>query len=444
MKTQAKLIVIMAFIALSLIKCETALDPNYKWLMSLTQPPGENENAQVVGEAAVDPGSSTVVAPVGEQEFELQVSDITGTTDFIFDTTKTITIQITVVDPIAPVSGCMVRFLDVVDPVTSRVIFKAVTDGSGNVKGSFTVNSTTNQVRLVVDVFGETIIRDINIGSVKQINRTLTFLSQTTPVTIIDSDNDGVADEEDFYPNDPSRATKINYPSDGGYYTIAFEDLFPKQGDADFNDYVVRAKFEEDLNTEGKVVRIRGNFLHIAKGAGYNHTFHLNLPNVTGATYTLKRYKPDGSLEFETTKTVESFMGVEVMPNSSTTLSSSNSNTNQTLVLGKKGEIEIVLANPISKLDLGPVPYDPYLYVINTKKEIHFAGKYFKEDGTDIYIDPTGFPWALMIPGDWQWPYERGNIHEAYLDFRAWYTSEGNEHNDWYNFPVTGKVFPIN
>lgn len=442
MKTQIKLGAFIIFLLLSLFGCDTPEDQNYKWLMSLTQPPGENQYESVIGDAESTDGNP--LAPEGEQKFDLQVSDVIGNTDFIFDTTRTITVHVTVIDPTAPISGSMVRFLDVEAPTENRTIFKAVTDGTGNVSGSFTVNSTTNQVRLVVDVFGETLVRDIDIGHVQHIDRTLTFLSDATPVAIQDADNDGVPDEEDAYPDDPSRATKVLYPNDGGYYTMAFEDLFPRQGDADFNDYVVRAKYEEDLNANGKVVRIRGNFLHIARGAGYSHTFHFNLPNVAGATYTLKRYKADGTLEYETTETVDAFMGIEVMPNSKTTLKPSNSNKGQTLQLGKKGEIEIILSTPISKLELGPVPYDPYLYVLNTKKEIHFAGKYFKEDGSDIYLDSTGFPWALMIPGDWQWPYERGNIHNAYPKFKDWYTSEGNDYTDWYDFPEENLVFPLN
>ena len=45
-----------------------------------------------------------------------------------------------------------------------------------------------------------------------------------TNAAIIDADNDGVADSEDDYPNDVSRAYQSFFPT-SGYQTLAFEDL---------------------------------------------------------------------------------------------------------------------------------------------------------------------------------------------------------------------------
>ena len=56
---------------------------------------------------------------------------------------------------------------------------------------------------------------------------------------ITDTDNDGVADEDDDYPSDPYRAYNNYYPAQGVYGTVAFEDNWPNKADYDFNDLVV-------------------------------------------------------------------------------------------------------------------------------------------------------------------------------------------------------------
>ncbi len=54
-----------------------------------------------------------------------------------------------------------------------------------------------------------------------------------------DTDGDGVDDENDAYPTDPDRSTDQYLPSENTYGTMAFEDLWPSEGDYDFNDMVV-------------------------------------------------------------------------------------------------------------------------------------------------------------------------------------------------------------
>jgi hypothetical protein len=62
---------------------------------------------------------------------------------------------------------------------------------------------------------------------------------QTINYTSNDSDGDGVSDQFDDYPDDPLRAFNNFYPSEDGFGTLAFEDLWPGKGDFDFNDMVI-------------------------------------------------------------------------------------------------------------------------------------------------------------------------------------------------------------
>ena len=71
-----------------------------------------------------------------------------------------------------------------------------------------------------------------------------------------DTDNDGVIDSQDDYPNDPTAAYSIHTPSDTGWASLAFEDLWPSRGDYDFNDLVIDYRFTEVLNKKNKIVRI--------------------------------------------------------------------------------------------------------------------------------------------------------------------------------------------
>ena len=54
-----------------------------------------------------------------------------------------------------------------------------------------------------------------------------------------DTDEDGVSDLFDDYPNDPEKAFDNYSPAEGQFGTLAFEDLWPAKGDYDFNDIVI-------------------------------------------------------------------------------------------------------------------------------------------------------------------------------------------------------------
>jgi LruC domain-containing protein len=320
--------------------------------------------------------------------------------------------------------------------------FFASTNAPGNVTGSFTYN--INQPQVLITIYlndGRSFSFQVDLTNVSEIERELLIQADgsVTPVAISDRDKDGVPDNLDAYPDDPTRSAVIRIPTDS-YYNVAYEDLYPKQGDADFNDYVVKVYYEEDLNAAGDVVRIRGYYQHVAKGAGYNHTLRLKLP-ATG-NYTLQRFGYSGEVELNTTGNLTPFDYIELLPNSSSTIPQSNTDSKQTFHPGKKAQLEIILSAPTKRASLGSAPYDLYIYVITTNKEIHFLGKYFDQNGKDLYLDPTGFPWALLIPGDnWKWPLERVNIKNAYANFIPWYESAGASFKDWFNSTDLTKVF---
>jgi hypothetical protein len=59
-----------------------------------------------------------------------------------------------------------------------------------------------------------------------------------------DTDGDGIPDNLDAYPLDPTRAFNSYYPNETDFGSFAFEDLWPGYGDYDFNDFVVNFNYK--------------------------------------------------------------------------------------------------------------------------------------------------------------------------------------------------------
>ena len=60
--------------------------------------------------------------------------------------------------------------------------------------------------------------------------------------------------------------------------TVAYEDLYPKRGDYDFNDLVISYRCRVDLNADGDVVQLSREAYLRARGAGYVHDWDLRIP----------------------------------------------------------------------------------------------------------------------------------------------------------------------
>jgi LruC domain-containing protein len=423
----------IAFATLSLvISCSSQQDPAAVWLLGLA---GE--------------GGTVAGGDLANVQFDLGTQVKVGTEDFLFENTKNLQVQVTVYSPF-DITGTLVRVSD-----GQTVYFQAVVDANGNVSGEFTVNQDLNTVRIEAIYQGNTYYKEIAIQNVQVINGRIFIdmtISDYVPVVIVDTDGDGIPDSQDAYPEDPTRAAKVDLPTgaaEGGHYSVAFEDLYPAPGDMDFNDHVSHMKFSVDLNGQGRVVRIRGEAVHMAKGAGYHHTLHFGVPGAAGYNYTLTRYGYGAGntwsgqnyvVEYEESGHRGLGESIELLPKSNTTLPASNttSQSDNNLKIGKKAVFELILDTPLDKLPA--MPFDTYIKVINTGREVHFAGLYKNADGSDRYIDSNGFPWALLVPGNFFWPYERRDMHGAYPSFRDWYSSRGVDFLDWYKTFVSDQV----
>lgn len=80
-----------------------------------------------------------------------------------------------------------------------------------------------------------------------------------------DADNDGIADNDEDYPNDQFRAFNNWFPA-LGLGTLLFEDLWPNIGDYDLNDLVVDYRFNTVTDALAEVVEIKYTFIVRAVG----------------------------------------------------------------------------------------------------------------------------------------------------------------------------------
>ncbi|WP_078127351.1 LruC domain-containing protein [Leptospira alexanderi] len=408
---------------------------------------GSSTGTDIGVNAGSSSGSS--VTPTQEITGVITVNDQIGSIPFTYNTVQTIPLNLIVTDKQSkPISGATV----IVSDNEGHILFQGISNNVGQVSGSITVETAVGQITLEITAGGESISNIINLINVVGINREIKYEILLPVVAVpVDSDKDGVPDILDAYPQDPTRSALIRIPAEG-VSTVAYEDLYPSAGDADLNDYVLHIHNEEDLNTAGDVIRLRGTYQHVARGAGYKHTFFLKLPISIGATFSKKVVREDGKVVTElTTKTVSASdlnQGIQIHEESNKTTSNPNVNPGGVYKPGHIATIEIVFNSPVKKSALGIYPYDIFIKVTNTGKEIHFPGLYKNSNGTDKYLDSNNFPWAILVPGAWKYPYEgldiRKETQTGYKEFNLWVASNGASYKDWYKHITNqAKVFPV-
>ncbi len=283
------------------------------------------------------------------------------------------------------------------------------------------------------------------------------------PIPSLDSDGDGVADNNDDYPNDPLKTFDNFFPA-AGPGTLLFEDLWPSTGDYDCNDLVLGYRFEVVTNASNKIVEVIGSFEVRAAGAGQNNGFGFQLPGAIGSLLTnlhVTGYDVNGTLvTLDGTTHLESGQTKPVvivfdkagkyMPGIANTIIGSNFYTPTTLTLTLS-----VPPDTYTAADIGLDTWNPFL-IINQERgredhlinhpptdlaNINYLGTH--EDASDpanlfYYQTSTKLPWALDIPGTFEYATEYTPINEAYLHFVEWAESGGVLMTDWYSNTAAG------
>jgi LruC domain-containing protein len=279
---------------------------------------------------------------------------------------------------------------------------------------------------------------------------------------LADSDLDSVPDDFDAFPFDPERAFIIKTPAEEPM-TVAYEDLYPVPGDSDYNDFNVSYWITEIQAAGGGRKEIQGTAKARARAAGYNHLFGVRIylgPNV-GGNAIVRYYNEIGDLiaeeSSEVIETAELVLFGETkkaFKRPTDTVTIDNGYPDRLDSKGFSTEFTIVLNDPVvadpSWSPFALPPYDPFLYVHNSQRDIHLIGMPKLEGSLNKDTDPPNFevpegpfahfPWTMLLPIDWPYPIERVDIHDAYPEFEGWYASEGSLNTDWYLNPVADLV----
>jgi LruC domain-containing protein len=275
-----------------------------------------------------------------------------------------------------------------------------------------------------------------------------------TTETATDSDNDGVIDNSDDYPNDPSKAFN-NY----AFGSLAFEDMWPLRGDYDFNDLVVGYNINQVANGNGDIVQVDMDLEVRAVGAAYTNGLAFAFENLSPAdiaSVTGQHFSNGSGSATEsgqTTAVVCAFDDVYDFLNRPTgaffnTLSFKPKEQTDTV------HLSIVFTTPRAPQNLGMAPFNAFIVPGGfssgqTRYEVHLPGyaptnladaQVFGQydDRTNagngiFYKTDNNLPWAMNVAStDYSHVIEYTPILNAYLKFASWAQSSGGSFNDWY------------
>lgn len=252
---------------------------------------------------------------------------------------------------------------------------------------------------------------------------------------------------------DPLAVASWNhFPSGNTFYFVAYEDMYPKLGDYDFNDLVVAYKVQFGLNSDNKVVKIVGSAYLMAKGAAYSHDWHLrftlpgtvktavkcttSLPTTPQTDIPCNGVNPPVAAG---TADVTVFADTgKIFPSQFTDYRKVFTNTlfGAAYLKGPKSTFNISFDQPVDLANIGNAPFDPYLYVRDTKQTVQLL------QVNPAIQDANGYPYAMLMPTGWNWPYEKTDIRTTYPQFINFTASLGASSVNWYNFPAKYQFYP--
>ena len=271
----------------------------------------------------------------------------------------------------------------------------------------------------------------------RTINDLTTFRVFTEIADDPDTDGDGILDRDDSYPLEADKAFETFTPSKYGWGTVAFEDLWPSNGDYDLNDLAVNYRVVAVLNAENLAVQL---------------DFLINVTSIRAA------FTNGFGIEIETLvpSQIESVIGYKLIHNYITLKANGTEAGQQNAVIiifddpyemrDHETTISVKFKQPISTDVLGTAPFNPFIIIDKTReREVHLANRHTTSLGTKNfqivgvnrdedgnYLNDNGLPWAIDIMHDFKVPKEKTAVNKAYNFFDQWATSGGLQFKDWY------------
>lgn len=276
----------------------------------------------------------------------------------------------------------------------------------------------------------------------------------------VDTDGDGVGDDTDEFPNDPALAYRVYYPGKDKFGTVAYEDLWPSQGDYDMNDMVCDYNVIHYLNAANKVVKVDGTIKARASGAKYQNGFAMQLgvaPSVIQSLAVNGRSVTTIALDGKGLEPGQSKANIIFFDDIYKLFGAASGSMLNTEMSQAKKDPKVItfsmaFTSPQSLSTLTAPPYNPYMIIQSGSgsrgKEVHLPG-YKPTDKADASLFSTGqdltniaknkyyvasnnMPFAILIPESFAYPVEKAGIGSAYTKFSSWASSYGTQYSDWY------------
>ncbi|MBA7567831.1 hypothetical protein ES708_09549 [subsurface metagenome] len=346
-----------------------------------------------------------------------------------------------------------------------NLVYEGGVQTDGTVKAQMAVPAAQENMILTVTAEGyqERSVTIADLVNYTEINRTMGLMYEGVTAkaqVLTDSDGDLVPDVYDAFPFDPDVAFTVRIPDEESL-TVAFEDLYLREraGDADYNDFLAQYTITEYYNGENKLTKIEGEATAKVKIAGYNHMFGISIG-----------YEKDVDASIEATyfdKYGNKQEDVSISPHENITVPANPMFPNKAIIplfestedatkddIGKTAYFAVTFSEAVEREKVELAPFDPFLYVYNTyyDYDIHLIGKDPLPDTQNPvwsyttvafnFMDGDGFPWALLVPTEWQHPAETQFIEELYPFFKDWRESKGASDSNWYLRPLDSKNLP--
>lgn len=259
---------------------------------------------------------------------------------------------------------------------------------------------------------------------------------------------------------DDTATTRIFGPLDWDNAStyVAFEDLKNVGwSDWDYNDFIVKIDVARGKTSDGNLAALRLDYEAMARGASYNHRFLHGLPIYGGGSYALTVRNADGQvLSSRSGDFVDDEPAFAIFERTQQALPLQSGITDNRYKLftntapmqtwvqkGYTAQLQVVLADPTQNLidALPPLPWDPYLEVINTNQTIHLVqpGHTGNTQVVNSNWEPNnpmiGFdlPLAYVFDTRWKWPQEFLGIWNVYPDYVQYELSDGFTNQSWWD-----------
>ena len=279
---------------------------------------------------------------------------------------------------------------------------------------------------------------------------------------IVDTDKDGVADSDDKYATDNTRAYDNYFPSEKSFGTLAFEDTWPSKGDYDLNDIVVDYKINRVTDAKNNVVEVIATFVARASGAGYRNAFGFQLDNIepnkivsvtgnkVGKVADVFKFGSNGlesNQQYANIIVFDNFYEVLKHPGSGSFI---NVTKDAPFVEYVTLTVTIKMQSNIPIVDLPAEKFNFYIVADVLKngrgKEIHLPdGKpsslvnsnlfgTFDDNstGSKYYRTENNLPWGINVVQGFDYMFEKVSIDKGYNYFIKWAESNGADYQDWF------------